>query len=84
MVILGGGAASHQQGTPVYVPRVLVPRAPAGCNAADKKNATLGGCVQGYLVHKKTPPPLGPNSRGMPKHAVSYERGTLVLKDGLF
>ena len=50
MVVLGGGGAvSHERGTPIHDHAVC-----AGAARSAKRE------VQGYLAHKKHPPSLGP------------------------
>ena len=65
MVVLGGGAVSYGRGTPVgsFMQKANVKEALAkvDCWVA----VSPGVCnqevrLQGYLAHKKQPPPLGP------------------------
>ena len=56
MVVLGGGAVSYERGTPV------AGNPPAESRCLPNWRAQ----IQGYLAHKKTPPPrtvIGPYAR---------------------
>ena len=67
MGVPGGEAVSYERGTPVgqstqngvVMPPVL-PLAGRGAPARDPGLGPLRPTVQGYLAHKKQPPPLGP------------------------
>jgi len=58
MTVLGGGAFSYERGTPL--PLLLNHPLGSNCRLLFRFPELHRLGIQGYLAHKKQPPPIGP------------------------